>query len=403
MPRKRPSTTSKKKNSKNNRKLTESNESILDIKALKKHKEGHVFKNYKEMTEILSMKYLNGKSKEYQLDYIQNNIFTYEKEGHKIIIKKFYNMKDIEEGLVFTQFGVNGLAEKLVMHIIGQHSEVNSNKVLVLSKNFFAKSVALINFNYQRLYGNLNYVSSETKVRRDSLEDFLNRHNSSVSYMFNKVANNLKRKFHIQINPAYYAVLVDPSVKNKVSAINDKYFLHYNREEVEEVDNYSVPVEISTATYKEINAIETIVLHWLGCSNVSESIKRKRYNKYKELSTICIKHMLGIEYYFQAYQIHYYKDIFDQVVNWDDYALTQEERELFTKKINQFSKNNVVENAQKRIERKEEKEGFSAKEIQEKRKRVLDDFKATADIFIDQNTSFTFLNSKKKRENKGDG
>lgn len=385
----------KKKNSSDN-----SSVSIYsaDIDKIKRISKGQVFNNYKQLTDFIGMKYPTGESKVRQMEFIKDSIFDYEIEGRKIIVKERYDIEDIQESMAMMSEGVTDMIEKMFLSLIVQHYHKSKKGSLVISKNFFARSVALINMSYKQLYDNSKRISKTTEIDEKNLLDFLNRHNSRINYLFQKTSQTLKRKYFVQTDVELYGVFnskedeikhVDEGFRNsteinlfgdpfeKKMKHNDEFSTSARLEE----EDYGKILPISYNLENKIYQAEATILKEMGCSSDYEARKKGVYKEFREKSDAVMSHMFGLKFYFKAYRVNYHKGILDDNVDMNQFKLEPHEELLLSKQINEYTKKSTISNAKKRMER--DKQGFNTQKFERKIDKSFQDYKTMAELYID--------------------
>ena len=389
----------------------------IDLNKLKKVKDGTIFKNYKEMTETLGMRYLKGNSKIEQMNFINENIFQYTQDGRKLQVLQKYSMDEIKESLTMVSEGVTGMIEKMFLSMIVQHYYKSGKGSLVLSKSFFARSVALINMNYKKIYNESKRISEEKQIKEKNLKDFLNRHNGRINYLFKKTAQVLRRKYYIQTDVELYGVFLTKEeeiqhigknfrANSSINLFGDPFVDKDERDEYqigsELTDNdYTSIVPITYDLENEIYQTESTILKGMDCSSDYEAKKKGVYNEFRRKCDVTMANLFGLKFYFKAYRINYHKGIIDDNVNIEQYRLKPEEELVFSKQINDYTKKSTIDNAKKRIEKK--KLGFDSKDkdFAHNLEKDFIDYQSMSELYIDNIKDREIL--KKQCDSKGDG
>lgn len=277
---------------------------------------------YKQITDILTIKYANGNSKEKQINTIKR-YYEIDMTKAKInIIKKYDEPLAIEDNRQSLYY--NDL-ETLILYAL--HNDKNSYDTWSIKKALLV--TCLINNNYIAGRRNLLLTAEALEVSKDYIYDFYNYSNNELKRIFETALNRMQNKKLIQYNTCTIVCR-----KESYIALNELYrpiITEYSKIE------YKIREVYTEATKEEremILKIEHETMQSLNCKSVQEMILKKQFEKHRTLVNKELRKRANIEFYYRAYSIvKYNKGIAEEIRELDK---IYSENTINTLKVNKF-------------------------------------------------------------------
>lgn len=277
---------------------------------------------YKEITNILGIKYATSNSKQTQLNTIKR---YYEIDTTKAKIKVVLKyeeplpQEDNRQSIYYDDL------ETLILYAL--HNDKQRYNTWSTKKALWV--TCLINSNYIAGRKDLTLTAEAMEVNKDYLYDFYNYANNELKRIFETALNRMQNKKLIQYNTCMMVCRKESNV-----VLNDLYDPYINdRREI----LYNVKETYTEATKEEreiILKIENEIMSFLECSSVQELILKKKYDKHKMLVNKELRRRANIEFYYNAYSIvKYNKGIAKEIKELDK---IYSENTINTLKVNKF-------------------------------------------------------------------
>lgn len=152
--------------------------------------EQRVYKNYKELCEVMDWKVSAGKSKQLQLKDFKRYC-TYHKEGNKFVIDEIY---DIPKTKTDNRNKYGDYLEKLLIHELSKRPLNKNGRTISVSRNTLYFQLHLLNLNYNYCRNNINKFSRWTEVPITCVYDFYNNTSSKLKDNVERTLNKLQNR-----------------------------------------------------------------------------------------------------------------------------------------------------------------------------------------------------------------
>nr|DAT84931.1 MAG TPA: hypothetical protein [Caudoviricetes sp.] len=257
------------------------NEYKIDIDKLKI---GQVFKNKREMCELLGQKYISNKTASLPQLKEWKRYIDWEKDGQKIIVTEIYPTPlDKNDGRITngTQVYQRFIEDILLAYIDSQITQFNNNNnidntddgyfTFSLTLNQLALLCGMINENY--VDKNITQLLLDAGYTKFNIKDFFSRTQSKFNLVINNALNNMQ--------------------KRKIISYEKKYIVVENG--VKRIANYDDESKILN--------IEKTALIDMGCGSVIEVFVHNKTKEYYNLTNKYVGEQFGWNYYYQSYVI----------------------------------------------------------------------------------------------------
>lgn len=277
---------------------------------------------YKQITDILTIKYVSGNSKEKQLNTIKR---YYELDTTKAkikIVKKYDEPLAIEDN---RQSAYYDDLETLILYAL--HNDKSSYNTWSVKKALLV--TCLTNNNYIAGRRNLNLTAEALEVNKDYLYNFYNYSNNELKRIFETSLNRMQNKKLIQYNTCTIVCR-----KESYIVLNELYQPYINEQKEIEYKVREVYTEATKEERELILKVENEVMQTLKCKSTQEMILKKRFEKHRTLVNKELRKRANIEFYYNAYSIvKYNKGIAEEIKELDR---TYSENTINTLKVKKF-------------------------------------------------------------------
>lgn len=277
---------------------------------------------YKQITDILTIKYATSNSKEKQLNTIKR---YYELDTTKTkirIVQKYKEPLPVEDNRQSIYYDD---LETLILYALYNDKE----KYNTWSTKKALWVTCLINSNYIAGKRDIALTAEATETDKDYLYDFYNYANSELKRIFETALNRMQNKKLIQYNTCIMVCRKESYIalnELELPIITDKKEL-----------NYKIWETYTEATAEErelILKIENEIMQSLNCSSTQEIFIKKKHDKYKALVNRELRKRANIEFYYNAYSIvKYNKGIAKEIKELDK---IYSENTINALKVNKF-------------------------------------------------------------------
>lgn len=258
--------------------------------------------SYKQITDILEIKYYRGNSKDRQLKVIEH-YYNIEKTGRKYLIIEKYDdpipLVDNRQGKYYDDL------EVIILYAL-QNTETYNN---VWSATEALIVTSLVNSNYRIGKKDIRLTADALEVDIDYLNTFYLSTHKRFKKVFEQALKRMRDKRLIdykEITMLYKRVVNIQMNEMYIPIIDDNGNIQYKTDRIH--------IEATQQERQFILKTEKQVLKGMGLSNVSELIRTGKYNAYKQKVNDILKKKLNIEYYYTAYDIvHNKEDIVEAI------------------------------------------------------------------------------------------
>jgi hypothetical protein len=271
----------------------------LEIKNLKL---GQVIKNYKELCKILNEPEKTGNAKKAQvIDW--ERYFSYTKEGTKFIINKIYDKpKEKKNSHSNNNIEYIKIIELLILDELAQSK--NKGKMF-LSKNQTLKELNMINCNYSVCNRRTLKVNKYTNIQPDTINEFYESANSTLTRNIEKALNNLRKQALI----IWSTEIKIHKINTNKSQVNDVEKIVTYDEYDEEYTKYKIipneeEREATEEEKKYILRVERETLLELGYDNKQEVVGNGDWDNFRERVNDRLLKERNIAYYYDCYKIN---------------------------------------------------------------------------------------------------
>lgn len=247
--------------------------------------------SYKQLTDILQIKYCKGNSKKRQLNEIAC-YYDIEKYGTKYAILEKYNNPALYINNRYSPY-YNDL-EVLILYILNN----TNKKSITLSITNAITSTNFVNDNYTIGIRDIEATADAIEVDTQYLNNF-----------YDSTRKRFKRIFENALDKMQDARLID---YNKIKMICKKETIIRNNDLYEPViyDNDRIDYKVTT-TYQEateaecsiIVDVENRVLHDMDYTSINKLIQDGKYRTFTSKVNAILREKLNIKYYYNAYNI----------------------------------------------------------------------------------------------------
>ena len=296
-------------------------------------KEGMVVKNYKELCKLLEIEPKTSNSKKAQFKEM-NTLFSYHKEGQKIIIDEIYEEKKVKE-----DGRVGGYAEMRTMLLrLLLLSDQEPNRAVFPTTTLLRKMNA-VNVNYATGRRCQEELSEYLGIDQEYVDEFYRSTHSNLKNALETNLNRLKRERLIFWSNTIMVCKNNPHIKTN----------ELGEFEIDEEGNIVAEIEqdFREATQEEkekILATEKAVLSENNFKDISEVFKRGAVDSFYKEVYRRVRKSCNISFYFMAYDITFIREnIEKELMEIEDVSNLREEYTL-----NQSVKDRVLANAENR-------------------------------------------------------
>lgn len=331
---------------------------------------GKTFKNYKDMCIELGLEIKkSANSRNAQFKEL-SRYCKYSKIGHKITIDEVFDTIHDKVDNRGSNSIYRDVTQLLITDLLAQskgHISISKSKLMV--------SIGLVNMNYSECKEEIPKLSKFTELNKNIIFDFYNMSASSFNWIIESSLDNLMDKRVIM-----YKKIIKVAEKHKD---DDEFRIEVREAFAEELE--------------DIMLIEKEELEYFGYEQMSQVRMSRHWKQFRNRTQNRAKNVLGIEYYYTAYDI---------IIN-DEYIVKERNKlaSLLLEKVKrQESKNelnnliytNLIKNAEKRHDK-----GFT--NGKRAKMRMDDDYisniKQLADLLIDINHPYIAQQIKQIRIN----
>ncbi|WP_342532760.1 hypothetical protein MHB40_14920 [Lysinibacillus sp. FSL K6-0057] len=329
-------------------------ERMITIK-LDNIKVGDVFKNYKELCEVLGEKVKSGNAKKYQLIEWER-YFVYDKKGYKFIINNIYDnpLEKVDNRQLNGNIApyIND-AELLLIDLM-----LCSDGELLLPNSALLQTLKLVNHNYNIYYGhNRPLLANGLNIDLDHVNDYYNNVNSSLVGNLKTIMNRLEKKkllFHKEVVMVRIVELdsnsynQDGNVKLDVNTVTDDKGIERTTYKPAPIKTKETFREATTDEIRRILKVQRETMISLGFN------KDDKYNVlYKEGLTYkfnkIVNDRLLKEYnILRSYTAHHLIYNNDHLEEERLELLDDIEKKLIQSKVNEEVRNRIMDNARNR-------------------------------------------------------
>lgn len=257
---------------------------------------------YKQITDILELKYYKGKSKDAQLKLIQQ-YYRLEKVNRKYKIVEKYEkpipLVDNRQSIYYDDL------EIIILYAL-QNSEHYINTWSVTEALIVT---SLVNNNYRIGKKDIQLTADALEVDIDYLNTFYQSTHSRFKDIFENALKRMQNKKLIDCKEVTMLYKRVPKIKLNdfgIPIVDDEGRIQYTTDKV-----------YTEATDKErqyILKVERKVLNDMGYDKVGSIVADGKYYKYKQqVNNVLIK-KLNIEYYYKAYNIVHNKEDIEEAI-----------------------------------------------------------------------------------------
>lgn len=330
----------------------------MDISKIKK---GAIFKNYKDMCQIINESIKTGEAKQNQLEDWQR-YFEYEKNGRKFKINKVYTKPKLKLSSIKYREIIKALVLDLLIHNKDRNNIQISNKKLL-------KQLEIVNNNYFYAQNKQSKLAAYTQIPIADIKDFYNSSGSLLKNNIDRALVELQKEAIIICDKITYICKLHPIIDkadngeemvrekiekdqfgdNKKVKIIDGNFVEEYRPATEKEKDYILQV-----TNEKMIEYVDIIRHTkdMRCDNsVSEIIKYGYWEQYISDVKKLLKQRYNISFYYQAYDISFNYD--NVVKRWkaECKALGTQSKKKYLSQANKGVCENINHNAELRQEK----------------------------------------------------
>ena len=310
--------------------------------------EGLIIKNYKELCSLLELEPKAGNQKKAQLKDIER-YFSYDKQGHKMIIKEIYNVP-LPPNNNITQY--IPLIERLVLHNMVVEDEFYEGR-LYIPKSKLLKMLKMINKKYSEFKYHQMQLAHKTKIPKETIVDFYRTSDDLLERNIERALNSLASQSLIQWNHVFTVVEQERIEKKDIELINETiedeygdttdiaygqthYLLKKHREATEEETKLILRLQRDVLEELGINSIQEVLKFGKG----DEFYKKVRYRLSKESELVT---------YYKSYELIFNMDHIEKKYNSADKFILDDvtEMKLFLE-LNEQIGNTINNNCKKR-------------------------------------------------------
>lgn len=321
-------------------------------------KEGQVYKNYKELCEVLGEKVKSSNSKSAQIS-MWESYFKFHKEGHKIIIDSIF---DEPKGKM-SRYGFVNDIEELILDLLVQDE---NNGQVFLSKNQLFYLLKLVNKNYNFSKYHIPKLSLLTQIDEKEIHEFFNYSRDSMVRSVETALRSLAGKSLVYWSSALTVCKIEIQTNKNLNGIKaSKNFSGYDDYGVEKYE-YAIQggayKKYMEATKEETEAIlktERMIMNQLNCENKQDIIRKNLWNEFSEQVKKNIFETHNIIYYYDSYKIITNRDYIYEL--WEDlkyFELSDVTKDRKFNNLNLNNKHRLLTNAIKRHEKETENEKY---------------------------------------------
>lgn len=323
---------------------------------LKKLNIGQKIKNYKEMCVLLGEDEKIGNSKKSQIKEWER-YFSWDQEGHKIVIKEIYNnpKEKIELRSGNNDAPYTNQIQKIMLDLLLQ--DKNDGQIL-LSKYKLLQELNMINQNYSYSKRRIPKLSKFLNVNENDVYEFYESSSDMLVRNLEAALNKLRSKAVIFWTKAIMLCTINIHYKlNELgSPVSEKKFIGLD-EDGEEIYNhkaqYDAVYNFRKASKDEVGMVlstENDMLRELGRKDKSEVIRYGEWDKFTHNVNDELMRKMGVDFYYEGYEIIFNDDHVQYEWNKlsDELLISPEEKSEQRKQLNIGVGNKIIHNSTKR-------------------------------------------------------
>lgn len=324
----------------------------LDLDRVKTIKKGMVFKNRRDLFDYIGAEYV-GKGKRSQLQVKKIEIlFSYHKEGHKIIVDRPNTIASIELSFKLMGDRQNKISQLLVLDLIISKVEAEDHAIVV-NQNMLIQSLALANKNYIYYYYNKNnQIAEEMNIAVDhikTLENWLKSVRSSLVNAIDGAIKTLEKEGLIIHNKVYKVQTVSQQNKIHITEGVNKFGDKTTDYGSTQSDIASSMRLASNSETNKILAIEQEVLDEME-TNKRDLMIRGKYHQFNRACRNKTIEELDIGFYFLCHKFNYAEGFMEKKKQEVIKELQGENVEDLKYELNGIMCERVKRNSDKRID-----------------------------------------------------
>lgn len=345
----------------------------------------HIYKNYKQLCEVLQAEPKTSNSKKAQLKDWER-YFKYEKKGHTFTITHIYDIP-LPENHNKTRYITT--IQKLILDKVVQFG---NKGYIFISKSDLMKELQMINQNYTYAKYKQLRLSKHMNITLEEIEDFYLTSDDLLKRNIEAALNSLRSQSLIFWSNAmtlcFIETYADTNINNQIKAIKNEKINEYGEETVSFNVNTQVHRTYRKASKEEIELVlkvERTILEKYDCESINEIFKRGLANKYyKEVREILFD-TANIYWYFNSYEIIANEDyIYSKYEELLSLELEEEERDNSLNELNNDIINKINSNAEKRHDKAKSSEPNRKSQMRTNEEYLPNSYKLT-DTLINKN------------------
>ena len=320
----------------------------IDLMKLDNISEGLIIKNYKELCQLLELEPKAGNQKKAQLKDIER-YFSYEKQGHKMIVKELYNVP-LPPNNNITQY--IPLIERLILHHMVVEDDFYEGRLYIPKSKLF-KLLKMINKQYSEFKYHQMQLAHKTKIPKETIVDFYRTSDDLLERNIERALNSLASQSLIQWNHVFTVVeqdkidikdikLINETIEDKYGDTTDVaygmtyYLMKKHREATEEETKTILRLQHNLLEEYKIKTIQEVLKFGLAS------------NFYKEVRARLFKET-GLVTYYKSYEMIFNMDHIENKYNSVDKFVLDDvtEMKLFLE-LNEQIGNTINNNSENR-------------------------------------------------------
>ena len=297
--------------------------------------EGQVFKNYKEMCEVLEIKPTTGGAKQAQFKEL-DTYCEYSKQGHKIIVDTVF---ETPRQKVDGRSSDYREMRNLILRLLALSNQERNRAIFPTST--LLQGLGAINSNYATGRRQQKALGRHLDIETEYVNDFYNTTHTNLKNALETNLNYLKNERLITWGNTIMVCKNNPKVK--LNALGEYVLDEDGRIISEDHQDFRV----ATVDEKEfIIKTEKEILSNLGYKTIAEVFKHGCVKSFYDTVYSILKRECNINFYFMAYEIIFSREIIEKELERTGGSI-QKEKELLNARV----KDKIIFNAEKRNEK----------------------------------------------------
>lgn len=253
------------------------------------------YKNYRELCVVLEEDEKRGNSKSAQIKEWER-YFKFEKEGHKIMVKKIYDspLEKIDDRKSIYYDDLNNI-------ILYTLNKCNSD-YMIWSLGMAMSISNMVNDNYRKGKENISKTSKALNIDENYIYDFYSVSQGKFKKIFETTLRRMEKDMLIDVK--YCTVVCKNFANIKLNEesepiIVDGKVLYNTKTKYVEANDYEIKV---------IMEVKSNVLKALKCKDEQECFLKKKWNEYIKRVNRDLRNRINVEFAYKGYKLVLNKD-----------------------------------------------------------------------------------------------